>query len=911
MALSWNEIKERAIAFSKKWEDATNEDSEAKPFLIDFFNIFGVSNRRVTSFEHRVEKLDHRDGYIDMLWKGNILIEMKSFGKNLDKAYNQARDYFPGLKEHELPKFILVCDFQNFRLYDLESDRRYDFTLKELYKKVNLFGFIAGYGAKVEIKEQDPVNIKAAEAMGRLHDQLKSIGYDGHDLELYLVRLLFCMFADDTTIFNKNIFYDYIIKYSTEDGSNLASVINEIYEILNTPVEKRLKNISDDLSAFPYVNGKLFEERLPLASFDSKMRDMLLNCCALDWGKISPAIFGSMFQSVMNPAERRNLGAHYTSETNILKLIKPLFLDDLLAEFEKVKGNEKQLTAFHEKISKLRFLDPACGCGNFLVITYRELRLLELEVLKILQGKQLVTNIEYRILCDVDNFFGIEYEEFPAQIAQVALWLMDHQMNMLFSQEFGQYFVRLPLRKSATIRHGDALEVDWNSLIANSELSYIVGNPPFSGSRKMSSEQKLQIIREFENIKGAGELDYVAAWYSKAAKFIQNTNIKVGFVSTNSIVQGLQTGIIWSYLINKYEIRIHFAHRTFKWSNEARGKAAVYCIIVGFANFDTANKIIYEYDTVDGAPRALLVKRINAYLADAEDVYLYNRTQPICNVLKMNTGNMPADGGEFLFTSEEKQAFVNKEPESIVYFRHFISAEEFINGKERWCLWLQDIKPEELRRLKHLKEKVENVKRIREVSSRPHLSQTPHLFAQITQPQELDFILIPRHSSERRKYIPIGFLDKNNIAADSCVIVPSATLCHFGILTSGMHMVWVKYVCGRIKSDYRYSKDIVYNNFPWAENPTDKQIARIEECATKVLEARALFADSSLADLYDPITMPPALVKAHNELDRAVDAAYRSAPFTSDSSRIEFLFDLYTKYNSTLFTESKKTKRQK
>lgn len=911
MALSWNEIKERAIAFSKKWEDATNEDSEAKPFLIDFFNIFGVSNRRVTSFEHRVEKLNHRDGYIDMLWKGNILIEMKSFGKNLDKAYNQARDYFPGLKEHELPKFILVCDFQNFRLYDLESDRRYDFTLKELYKKVNLFGFIAGYGAKVEIKEQDPVNIKAAEAMGRLHDQLKSIGYDGHDVELYLVRLLFCMFADDTTIFNKDIFVDYITRHSAQDGVNLASTINEVFEVLNTPAERRLKNIADDLNEFPYVNGKLFEERLPLASFDSKMREILLDCCGLNWGKISPAIFGSMFQSVMNPAERRNLGAHYTSETNILKLIKPLFLDDLLTEFEKVKGNEKQLTAFHEKISKLRFLDPACGCGNFLVITYRELRLLELEVLKILQGKQLVTNIEYRILCDVDNFFGIEYEEFPAQIAQVALWLMDHQMNMLFSQEFGQYFVRLPLRKSATIRHGDALEVDWNSLIANSELSYIVGNPPFVGAKLMTEFQRGQVVREFDGAKGAGTLDYVTAWYAKAARYIEGTNIRAAFVSTNSIVQGEQVGTLWGLLIDRYHVKIHFAHRTFRWNNEARGKAAVYCVIIGFANFDTDRKLIFEYEDIRGEAHPVSAKNINPYLVDAPNILINNRSNSICNVPKMSFGNMPLDGGHLLFTDSEKIEFIAKEPAAEKFFKPLISAKEFLNGEKRWCLWLVDASPAELRAMPSVMQRVESVRKFRSDSVAPStrkFAETPTLFRDRNNPET--FIAIPSTTSENRKYIPMGFFDTNSVANNSCHIVADATLFHFGVLTSAMQMAWVKYVCGRLKSDYRYSKDIVYNNFPWAENPTDKQIARIEECATKVLEARALFADSSLADLYDPITMPPALVKAHNELDRAVDAAYRSAPFTSDSSRIEFLFDLYTKYNSTLFAKQPKVKKK-
>lgn len=713
MALSWNEIKERAIAFSKKWEDTTDENADAKPFLIDFFNIFGVSDRRVNSFEHRVTKRNGRNGYIDMLWKSNILIEMKSRGKDLDRAYQQATDYFDGLKEYDLPKYILVCDFHTFRLYDLEADKTFEFTLDQLYKRVNLFGFIAGYSSKVELKEQDPVNIKAAEAMAKLHDSLKEIGYDGHDLELYLVRLLFCLFADDSSIFNKNIFYDYVRNHSAEDGSNLASAINELFEILNTPTDKRLKNISDELNAFPYVNGKLFEERLPLASFDSKMRKIVLECCALDWGKISPAIFGSMFQGVMDTDKRRNLGAHYTSEKNILKLIKPLFLDELWAEFEKVKNNERQLKIFHQKISSLRFLDPACGCGNFLIVTYRELRLLELEVLKALNGTQRVFNIADLVMCNVDQFAGIEYEEFPAQIAKVAMWLIDHQMNMLCSAEFGEYFVRLPLRKSANIIQGDALELDWNEVAPKEQLSYIIGNPPFVGARLMSKEQSAQIERVFDHIRGAGNLDYVTAWYAKAAQYIQGTRIKVAFVSTNSIVQGEQVGILWRVLLEKYNVHIHFAHRTFKWSNEAKGNAGVYCVIIGFANFDTDNKTIFEYEDITGEPHILRAKNINPYLVDAKNTLIENRSKPLCDVPTIGIGNKPIDGGNYLFTKEEMEEFIELEPKSAQYFRPWYGAVEFIQQKPRYCLWLGDCSPSELRTMPHCMERVKNVREFR------------------------------------------------------------------------------------------------------------------------------------------------------------------------------------------------------
>lgn len=464
MPLSWNEIKSRAVAFSNKWKDEESEDAEAKSFWDDFFNVFGISRRRVATFEQKVKKIDDKQGFIDLLWKGVILIEHKSRGKDLIKAYNQAKDYFPGLQEKELPRYILVSDFERFNLYDLEDNTTHQFNLSDFVNHVNLFGFIAGY-QKRTYKEQDPVNIEAAALMGKLHDKLEAIGYTGHALELYLVRLLFCLFADDTSIFEKGILYDYIDQRTNEDGSDLANHLAQLFQVLNTPKRNRLKNLDESLVAFPYVNGKLFEEHLPIASFDSGMRKLLLDACLLDWGKISPAIFGSLFQSVMNPVERRALGAHYTSEKNILKLIKPLFMDELWQEFENIKESKPKLQKFHDKISKLRFLDPACGCGNFLIIAYRELRLLEMEVVKNLLQNQTVMDISDYFLLDVDRFYGIEYEEFPAQIAQVAMWLIDHQMNMKASETFGEYYVRLPLKKSATIVHGNALRLNWQSLL--------------------------------------------------------------------------------------------------------------------------------------------------------------------------------------------------------------------------------------------------------------------------------------------------------------------------------------------------------------------------------------------------------------------------------------------------------------
>ena len=934
MPLSWNEIRDRSLAFSREWADAESERAEAQSFWNDFFRVFGIHRRRVAIFEKQVavsragEKL--KDGRIDAFWKGVLLIEHKSAGANLDRAFAQAADYFEGLVERDLPRYILVSDFRNFRLFDLEAGREWKIALKDLHKHIKRFGFIAGYQAQVT-REQDPVNVEAAERMGKLHDALKAGGYTGHALEVCLVRLLFCLFADDTGIFQpRESFRDYLESRTGEDGADLGMHLHQLFQVLNTPDDKRQKALDEALADFPYVNGRLFDESLPVASFDGKMRAALINCAELDWSKISPAVFGALFQSVMDEKARRNLGAHYTSEKNILKLIKPLFMDGLWEEFNKVKNNRNRLFEFHKKLRALTFFDPACGCGNFLVIAYRELRLLELEILRASlhlerdYGQRLV-DIQQLININVDQFFGIEIEEFPSQIAQVALWLMDHQMNLKVSEEFGEYFARIPLKTSPHIVCGNALRIDWNDVIPKERLSFMLGNPPFVGSKFLNDEQRADTAVVFKGIKDGGVLDFVAAWYVKAAAYIAGTSIHCAFVSTNSITQGEQVGALWTWMLG-LGIKIHFAHRTFRWSNEARGKAAVHCVIIGFGLQDIADKTIYEYADIKGEPHAIKVKNINPYLVDAPDVMLEKRREPICNVLSITRGSQPTDGGNLLMDEHEMLTLVKDGPNASQWIRPFAMGDEFINNIKRYCLWLVDCPPSELRQMPHVLARVEKVKQMRIASKKlptQALAAQPTRFGELRQPKT-DYLAIPRVSSERRLFIPIGFLPVTFIAGDKLQTIENATNFHFGVLSSTMHNAWMRAVSGRLESRYSYSASIVYNNFPWpviasqsetsARQSTalntglprhdvprnDKHVVAVEARAQAVLDARAAHPNASLADLYDPLTMPANLLKAHNALDKAVDAAYGYKGAATDSARAAFLFERYQQLTSLL-----------
>jgi hypothetical protein len=905
--LSWNEIRNNAHRFSKYWKDADSERSDAQTFWNEFFEVFGVQRKRVAIFEKQVEitraNAKIKDGRIDAFWKGELLIEHKSSGKDLDKAFAQAADYFDGLPARDLPRRILVSNFQQFRLYDLHENTVVELRLSELHKKVGLFGFIAGYQVHRSSGPEEVANVKAAEQLGRLHDQLKEIGYTGHKLEVLLVRLLFCLFAEDTGIFERNQFRDYLELRTSEDGSDLGPHLTNLFQVLNEPVESRMRILDEQLAAFAYVNGRLFAEQLPVAAFDRTMRETLLDATCLDWSQISPAIFGSLFQSIMDKGARRDLGGHYTRESNILKAIRPLFLDGLEAELAAIGNTARHLVEFQKRLASIRILDPACGCGNFLVIAYRELRRLELEVLHRLYERGMSSralDVHSLVYVDVDQFYGIEIEEFPAQIAQVALWLMDHQMNLRVSEDFGQYFARLPLTKSPNIIYGhesgNALRIDWRTVIAPDDLTYIVGNPPFGGAKFISDSQRAEMAAVFHGTPKFGLLDYVCAWYRKAAEYMaDNPSIRAAFVSTNSITQGEQVGVLWPDLFAR-GVRINFAHRTFEWTSEVKGKAAVHCVILGFALEDTPEKCIFEYDSLRSEPHRHRVSRINPYLVDGPDVTVTNREAPICHVPPIAIGNKPIDGGNYLFTPEQKAEFIAAEPQAAGLFKRWYGAEEFLNGVERWCLWVGGCSPADLRRMPAVRERVERVRLFRLASkSAPtqKLASTPTRF-HVENIPDGPFMVIPEVSSERRVYLPMGFMQPDSFASNKLRVLRDATLFDFGVLSSVMHMAWMRYVTGRLKSDYQYSVKVVYNNFPWPQ-PIDKQRAAIEAAAQGVLDARALFLNSTLADLYDPVTMPPALFKAHSALDRAVDAAYGKTRFRSEAERVVFLFELYRK----------------
>ncbi len=908
MPLSLNEIRDRAYAFAKEYANDSSEDAEAKSFWDGFFNVFGVARRRVASFEVPVKKATGDGGFIDLLWKGVLLIEHKSRGKDLNRAKGQAFDYFPGIKDRDLPRYVMVSDFARIRLYDLDSSAETasytEFTLAEFPQRLELFGFISGYTPR-RYGTLAPVDREASEILGRLHDQLEDDGFTGRNLDVWMVRTLFCLFADRAGIFQTGIFRDLIERRTSEDGSDLGAWITRLHRVLATAEAQRQRSLDESLAAFPYVNGRLFDDPVEQPETNARMREALLECCKLDWSRVSPAIFGSLFQSIKDRAERRKGGEHYTTEANILKCLDPLFLDGLRAELAAAGRDERRLNALLLKLRRIRVFDPACGCGNFLVVAYRELRRLELEALRRRYGGddagQLVGVVLSQV--NVDQMFGMEIDDWPAQIAQVALWLTDHQLNMELSQEFGLLRMRLPLVTAPTILAANALQEDWIAFVRPGPDVFCVGNPPFIGAKYMAREQRDDIAAVFHGTKHAGLLDYVACWYRKAAEWLASgTGGECCFVSTNSITQGEQPAVLWADLWPRGVV-INFAHRTFRWTSEARGKAAVHCVIIGFALTARSQKTLFEYERVDGEPHAIRVAQINPYLTDGPMVALKNRQTPLCPSPQIGIGNKPIDGGWYLFTPEEKAAFISQELAAVPYFRRWIGSDEFINGIERWFLWPRNAEPEVLRRLPLTRQRIEAVQRFRrgeepgkngrkaKDAATAELAKTP-LRLHVENVPDGRYLAIPKVSSETRRYIPIGFVGPDTLSSDLLFVLPDATLYDFGILTSEMHMAWVRALCGRLESRFRYSSGIVYHNYPWPD-PTPAQRRAIETGAQKVLDARAAHPTAKLADLYDPVTMPADLTAAHNALDRTVDAAYGQRNFATEAARLAFLFARY------------------
>ena len=922
MRLSWNDVRARAAAFAEEWRDASYESGETQSFYNDFFKVFGVRRSSVARYEQHVTKLNNSAGFIDLFWPGVLIVEQKSAGRDLAKAYEQAGGYFDALPEHLRPRYILVGDFQTFELHDLDERETVAFSLADLPAHVEAFGFILGVQRRA-FRDQDPANIKAAELVGRLHDQLDAVGYRGHDLEQFLVRIVFCLFADDTGIFEpRDIFLDFIETRTGEDGADLGARLAQLFQVLDTPEADRLTSLDEDLARFPYVNGALFEGSLRIPAFDAAMRTALLDACRFDWSIISPAIFGALFQSVMDPAERRAKGAHYTTEKNILKVIEPLFMDDLRAEFARLKSRKDgrrrpALLAFQEKLGQIRFFDPACGCGNFLIIAYRELRTLEIEVLKELHpesplGWQTDAWTSDMSRVDVDQFYGIEIGEFPARIAETALWMMDHIMNNRLSLAFGQAYARIPLQTSPHIVHGDALEIDWSDLLPPEQCSFVLGNPPFVGAKFQTAEQRAQVRRIAALGKTGGTLDYVTAWFITAGKYVKTSLARIGFVATNSVTQGEQVAQLWPLLFNRCELEIAFAHRTFAWGSDARGKAHVHVVILGLDRREAARaeKRLFSYPDITGEPEETTHSALSPYLFGAgglADPHLTVRQEgrPINGMARLISGTQPIDNGHYIFTPEQRAAFLETDPGAEPFLRPYVGALEYLQSGKRWILALQEASPNTLRELPLIRERMAAVRRFRLQSKRKStlaIANFPTKYNVEVIPSS-PFLVVPEVSSERREYVPIGWLEPPTIPSNLVRILQNATLADFALLTSAVHMSWLRHIGGRLKSDYRYSIGLVYNPFPVP--PEDADFSKLEPLAQAVLDARAAHPDATLADLYDPDLMPPNLRRAHQALDRAVDRLYRKGGFASERERVEHLFMLYEKMRAPLEASAK------
>ena len=916
MRLSWNEIRARAAEFAGRWVDAAYEKGETQSFYNDFFRIFGVERRSVARYEEHVARLDNRSGYIDLFWPGVLIVEQKSAGRDLTRAYDQAGEYFDALAESQRPRYILVSDFQSFELRDLDEGETAAFALADLPAHVDKFGFVLGVQRRT-FRDQDPASVKAAELVGKLRDDLAAAGYSRHDLERFLVRIVFCLFADDTGIFEpRDIFFDFIETRTREDGSDLGPFLAQIFQVLDTPEDGRASTLDEDLARFPYVNGDLFRDPLRISPFTAAMRKSLLAACRFDWSNISPAIFGALFQWVMDPEERREQGAHYTTEKNILKVIEPLFMDDLRAEFQRLKSRKDSRRAadmrlFQEKLGGLRFFDPACGCGNFLIIAYRELRLLEIEVIRELRaaaGAAGQDEFDVRMLSrvDVDQFYGIEINEFPVRIAETALWMMDHIMNNRLSLEFGRTYARIPLRMSPHIFHDDALETNWLEVLPAEKCDFVFGNPPFAGAKFQTADQRSQVRRIADLGGSGGTLDYASGWFVKAGAYITG-DTRIGFVTTISLTQGEQVGQLWPILFDRYGLEIAFAHRTFAWGSDARNQAHVHVVILGLDRQPRARneKRLFSYPDLKDDPEETRHAALSPYLFDAggladSHLTVHETSAPSNGMTPLRYGSQPIDGGHYIFDAAERDVLLETEPAAASFLRPFVGAREYLQGRERWILALHNAAPDVLARLPRVRGRIAAVRESRLSSKRAvtrELASFPTAFAFTTIPTK-SFLVIPEVSSERREYVPIGWLEPPTIPSNLVRVMENATLADFALVTSAMHMAWLRHVGGRLKSDYRYTIGLVYNTFPTP--PPGADLSKLEPLAQAVLDARTAHPNATLANLYDPDLMPPNLRRAHQTLDRAVDRLYRPGGFTSERQRVEHLFMLYEKMRAPL-----------
>ena len=914
--------KKAATEFAKRWKDRGYEKGESQQFWTDLLeHVYGIDNAaEYVTFEEQV-KIDKANGFIDvMIPSTHVMIEQKSIGKSLSAAikqsdgsllspFQQAKRYSSELPYSQRPRFIVTCNFAEFYIYDMEKPNGEPeiLFLKDLPKEYYRLNFLIQQGNEHYQKEME-VSVQAGNLVGKLYDLLRN-QYQNPDtveslkaLNILCVRIVFCFYAEDSSIFIHDSFGDFLRLLPTQ---KLRNNIKELFQVLDTPTEQRDPYLEDDLVKFPYVNGGLFsEENIEIPMFTEEIKDVLVNeMSQFNWSDISPTIFGAIFESTLNPETRRSGGMHYTSIENIHKVIDPLFLDDLRAEFEKhkalknVKERNRRLETFRQNLSTLVFFDPACGSGNFLTEIFLSLRRLENEALIVIQDGDATFFGMTPIYVSISQFYGIEINDFAVSVARSAMWIAEHKMMLETELITLQDLNFLPLKTYTNIVEGNSLCVDWETVVPKDKLSYIIGNPPFVGYSLQNKEQKEEILSIYIDEKGkpyktAGKIDYVSGWYFKATRLMENTNIRTAFVSTNSITQGEQVAGVWKPLFERFGINIDFAHRTFRWGSEASSKANVHCVIVGFSMSKNKDKKQLFSDE-----NFIYVDNINPYLIEAPNIFIDSRSKPICKVPIMSSGGKPVEGGNLIFTELEKEVFLEIEPKSKEYFRPFIGSDDYINNHFRWCLWLVDCSPKELRSMPHVCKRVEAVRKFRLKSVKENTRKYADYatrFMEIKQPST-DYILVPATSSENRRYIPIGYVDKNVIASNATSFVPNATLYHFGILTSNVHMAWMRAVCGRLEMRYRYSINIVYNNFPWC-TPTAEQKTRIEQTAQAILDARALYPDCSLADLYDELTMPPELRKAHQMNDKAVMEAYGFwGKFNSESECVAALMQMYQK----------------